>query len=210
MDEAKARGGMTIHDRVSAVLRGEKPDRIPFIDRFDVWYACHSRGGTLPEAFQGMSVAEIHRAVGMGQQKFLVPYALRLRGVEVVARFNGEEFYRETNPVLEYFCGTFDFMDYETPGVTTAELLTPVGKLRVQYILLEENVATGTEHYIKEHLIKSDEDYRTAEYLVEHAALGSIIVLAPRRTEIGARAFSAGDKAFVSWSEDSALMLPPE
>jgi spermidine/putrescine transport system ATP-binding protein len=48
------------------------------------------------------------------------------------------------------------------------------------------------------------------EYLVQHAALGSIIVLAPRRAEIGARGFSAGDKAFVSWSADAALMLPPE
>jgi spermidine/putrescine transport system ATP-binding protein len=48
------------------------------------------------------------------------------------------------------------------------------------------------------------------EYLVQHAGLGSIIVLAPRRAEVGARAFTVGDKAFVSWSEDSALMLPPE
>jgi spermidine/putrescine transport system ATP-binding protein len=48
------------------------------------------------------------------------------------------------------------------------------------------------------------------EYLVQHAGFGSIIVLAPRRAEVGARAFTVGDKAFVSWSEDSALMLPPE
>jgi spermidine/putrescine transport system ATP-binding protein len=48
------------------------------------------------------------------------------------------------------------------------------------------------------------------EYLVQNAALGSIIVLAPRRAEIGARAFSVGDTAFVSWTPDSALILPQD
>ena len=48
------------------------------------------------------------------------------------------------------------------------------------------------------------------EYLVRHAALGNLIVLAPRRAEIGARAFSVGDTAFVSWSADSALILPQD
>jgi spermidine/putrescine transport system ATP-binding protein len=48
------------------------------------------------------------------------------------------------------------------------------------------------------------------EYLVRHAALGNIIVLAPRRAEIGARAFSVGDKAFVNWTADSALILPQD
>src|SRR3989304_3999556 len=111
---------MSVHDRVAAVLRGEKPDRLPFIDRIDVWYACHKRNGTLPAEFAGRPPAEIHRAIGMGQQKFVVPYLLKLHGVEVIARFNGQICYHETDPCLEFF-------------------------------------------------IKEDDDYKTVEYLIEHA-----------------------------------------
>jgi hypothetical protein len=182
---------MSVRDRVLAVLQGRRPGHLPFIDRFEVWYACHSRGGTLPEEFQGMSVTEIHRAVGMGQQKYLVPYALKLHGVEVVSSFNGEVFYHEKEPVMEFFCGMFDFLDYETPGLTVTELVTPVGKLRVQHGLLAENVATGTEHYIKEHLIKEEADYRTVEYLVERAEF------MPRYEKVAQEEAKLGDIGYV-------------
>jgi spermidine/putrescine transport system ATP-binding protein len=48
------------------------------------------------------------------------------------------------------------------------------------------------------------------EYLVRHAVLGNIIVLAPRQSEIAARAFGVGDSAFISWTGDAALVLPPD
>jgi spermidine/putrescine transport system ATP-binding protein len=48
------------------------------------------------------------------------------------------------------------------------------------------------------------------EYLVRHAVLGNIIVLAPRQSEIAARAFGVGDRAFISWTGDAALVLPPD
>lgn len=182
---------MSIRDRVLAVLQGKRPDHLPFIDRLDVWYACHSRGGTLPEEFQGLSVPEIHRAVGMGQQKYLVPYALRLRGVEVIAILNGEPLYHETDPILEFFCGMFDYLDYEIPGLTETELVTPVGRLSVQHGLLAENVATGTEHYIKEHMIKEEADFRSVEYLVEHAEF------VPRYERVRQAEVEIGDTGFV-------------
>ena len=191
MKREKTGERLSIHDRVLAILQGEKPDRLPFIDRFDVWYACHSRGGTLPKAFQGMSVTEIHRAVGMGQQKYLVPYALKLRGVEVSASLNGKTFYHETEPLMEFFCGMFDFLDFEAAGVTVTEMITPVGKLQVQHGLLEENVATGTEHYIKEHMIKEEADYRTVEYILERAEF------IPRYEKISQTEAELGDIGFV-------------
>ncbi len=48
------------------------------------------------------------------------------------------------------------------------------------------------------------------EYLVRHAILGNIIVLAPRQSETAARAFGVGDSAFISWTGDAALVLPPD
>ena len=48
------------------------------------------------------------------------------------------------------------------------------------------------------------------EYLVRNEQLGNIIILAPRQIELGASSFQTGDRAHVSWSRDSALILKQE
>ncbi|WP_397543088.1 polyamine ABC transporter ATP-binding protein [Roseovarius salis] len=45
------------------------------------------------------------------------------------------------------------------------------------------------------------------EYLVRHERLGSVIVLAPRRSEFGARSFEVGENVHINWSGDAALIL---
>ena len=59
-----------IYQRVVDTLSGKKPDRIPFIDRLELWYTSHCRAETLPDEFKKpqMDLTEIHRAVGIGQE----------------------------------------------------------------------------------------------------------------------------------------------
>jgi hypothetical protein len=163
--------GMSIRERVDAVLSGRKTDRLPFLDRLENWHRCHTRAGTLPAQYASLSLPQIYRAVGMGQQKFVVPYGLRLRGVEVIASFDGEITYREAEPVLESFPGMWDVVAADRPGVTVTRLLTPAGKLAVRHEVLPETVAMGAEPYLREHLIKEEADYRTVEYILERAEL---------------------------------------
>jgi hypothetical protein len=160
---------MSIRERLLAVLDGRRPDRLPFLDRLEAWHASHRRAGTLPSRFAGLSLTGIHRAVGMGQQRFVVPYALRLRGVEVVSTFNGEPSTRESDPVILEFPGMWDFVRPDRPGVTETELRTPVGRLRLSQELLAEGVSNGTAPYLKQHLIKEPADYDTAVWVIEHA-----------------------------------------
>jgi Uroporphyrinogen decarboxylase (URO-D) len=161
---------MTILERVDAVLSGRKPDRLPFLDRLENWHRCHTRAGTLPGKYADLTLPEIYCSVGMGQQKFVLPYGLRLRGVEVTASFNGEPFYRETEPVFESFPGMWDVVASDRPGATVTQLVTPAGKLTVRHETLPETVAMGAEPYLREHLIKDlREDYRTVEYILERA-----------------------------------------
>ena len=162
-------GRMTIRQRVEAVLTGRRPDRLPFLDRLENWHRWHTRAGTLPPAYAGLALSEIHAAVGMGQQRFVVPYGLRLRGVEVAAEFNGEAFYRENEPVLESFPGMWDLVAADRPGVTVTHLTTPAGKLTVRHEVLPEMVAMGVEPYLREHLIKDEADYRIVESILERA-----------------------------------------
>jgi hypothetical protein len=160
---------MSIRERLLAVLNGRRPDRLPFLDRLESWHATHRRAGTLPTRFAGLSLSGIHRAVGMGQQRFVVPYALRLRGVEVISTFNGEPSARESEPVIFEFPGMWDLVPADRPGITETELRTPVGRLRLSQELLAEGVAHGTAPYLKQHLIKEAADYVTAGWIIEHA-----------------------------------------
>ena len=160
---------MTIRQRVEAVLTGRTPDRLPFLDRLENWHRWHTRAGTLAPEYVGLALSDIHAAVGMGQQKFVVPYGLRLRGVEVAAELNGEAFYRETEPILESFPGMWDLVAADQPGVTVTHLTTPAGKLTVRHEVLPDMVAMGVEPYLREHLIKDAADYRIVESILERA-----------------------------------------
>ena len=157
----------SIRSRMVKTLRGEKPDRPPFIDRLELWHKTHVRAGTLPEEFQGLSLTEIHRKVGMGQQKFVAAHGQRLRAVDMTVLFGDEVLLRETNPIVEFFPRMSDLAIQDRPGVTTIEMSTPVGQLRMRYEMLPQMVATGTEAYIREYPIKDESDYRTAEYILE-------------------------------------------
>ena len=158
-----------MRERALAALRGEMPPRLPFITRLETWYKGHIRRGTLPERFRGLSLEELHRAVGVGRLKFSAPYALKLRGVDLRVRLNGELRLQTTDPLVENFPGMWDFVSTEQPGVTETVLITPRGTLTLQHMLLEENVLSGTDPYLKHHLIRSPEDYAVVEYILERA-----------------------------------------
>lgn len=159
----------TIHERVRAVLGGKKPDRLPFIDRLEVWYKHHTRTGTLPKEFDGMSLTDIHRVVGIGQEKFFSLFGIRLHGVEVISRFEGETLFHEIDPVLDSFPRLFGLIPEDRAGVTVTEFITPVGKLNVRHQMLDEMVSAGVVPHMSEHLIKEEADYEIVEYILERA-----------------------------------------
>jgi len=182
---------LSINERVVSALNNKKPDRHPFISRLDVWFDCHSRAGTFPKEYQGLSKTQIHRSIGMGQEKYIVPFRLKLRDVELIAKLNENIIFHEMEPTIQFFCGLFEFLDLESPGITIAELITPVGKISAKYELLAENVITGTEHYIKETFIKNKEDYRVVEYIIERAEF------VPRYDYVKQEENAIGDIGFV-------------
>jgi uroporphyrinogen-III decarboxylase len=165
---------LTMHARVMAVLENRKPDRLPFIDRMEIWYKSKCREDMLPARFKGMSLNEIHQAVGIGRQKFSAPYAFKLHGVEVIYTFENEVIYRESDPVTEYFPAQWapDQVPRDKAGTTGIEYVSAVGKLSLTYEVAESMVAmSGVEPYLTQHLIKAEEDYRIAEHIIEHTEI---------------------------------------
>ena len=167
-----------MYSRVAASLRGEKPDRLPFIDRMELWYSSHSRAGTLPEEFKTaggdrspnimstfavpvpaelevMRLTDIHRAIGFGQQYQTIAHARRLRGVELILKLDGEVYLHEKDPVVDYFPRLFNMLQLDRPGETQAEFITPVGKLTTRSKLAPEMIQTGAIPIMYEYPLKT-------------------------------------------------------
>ena len=162
-------GQHPVADRVVAVLTGRRPDRHPFIGRLQLWHASHRRNGTLPADLVGLSLTDIHRAVGMGQQVVAPAFGYRLVGATVTCTFAGETIYRAADPLLTSFPSFAELIPDDRPGQAEVIVTTPVGRLSVHWEVNDQMVVTGTRPYKLDHLIKEDEDYRTVEYLLERA-----------------------------------------
>ncbi len=164
-------GNLSMRQRVLAVLRDEAPPRLPFVTRLEAWYKSHTRANTLPAQFQGLTLGQLHAAVGVGRLKFSSPFAFRLRGVDARATFNGQQHYVAHEPVVENLPGMWDIVPTDRAGETVTELITPRGRLVLRHRLLRENVQTGTDPYLVQHLLQTDEDFAVAEYIIERAEL---------------------------------------
>jgi hypothetical protein len=161
-----------MRDRVLAVLAGETPDQLPFIDRIEIWYKGMQARGTMPEEYEGMSLNQVHAAVGIGRQKFSIPYALKLNTVEMSILLDGELIYRTSDPEVLYFPAQYppEEIPRDRPGSSVVQYKTPKGSVSVSYEFAESMMSlSGMEPYLMTHLIKEPSDFSTIEYILEHA-----------------------------------------
>jgi len=180
-----------IYQRVADTLNGKNPERIPFIDRLELWYTAHRRAGTLPEELKYLThspdshsiqsicpnkkgdreigLTEVHRAVGMGQELMVPAFKRKLWGVDLTITLNGQPYYQEKDPVLEDFPRLYDVIPADMPGITCAEFVTPRGKLTIRNRLLPEMIEAGTIPYMDEHILKSQNDYMAFFYIIEQS-----------------------------------------
>lgn len=182
---------MGVRQDLERVWRGEVPDRIPFISRLEMWHRAHTRTRTLPAAYRELSLLEIHRRTGNGQQLFMAPYALRLRGVDLQVEFEGALTVRLHEPVVENFPGLWDFVATDRAGITRTVITTPVGRLSLRHEVSASMVEMGADPYLREHLIKDEADYATVAWILERADF------VPRFAEILERDAALGDDGVV-------------
>ncbi|MEN8244072.1 MAG: uroporphyrinogen decarboxylase family protein [Thermodesulfobacteriota bacterium] len=184
----------TMRDRVLAVMDGRLPDRLPFIDRIEIWYKGMLARRTMPLAYEGMSLNEVHQAVGIGREKFSIPYALKLNGVEMSILLENELIFRTSDPAVRYFPAQYppEEIPRDRPGTSVVQYKTPVGSVSVAYVFAESMISlSGMEPYLTSHLIKEEADYRTIEYILEHAEF------VPLNAEFKAEEEEVGPHGFV-------------
>jgi hypothetical protein len=184
----------TMKERVLAVLDGRLPDRLPFIDRIEIWYKGMLARGTMPDAYAGLSLNDVHKSLGIGREKVSIPYALKLRGVDMCISFNRELIFQETDPDVRYFPAQYapEQIPRDKPGTSIVEYKTPLGSVSVGYVFAESMISlSGMEPYLTSHLIKEAADYRTIEYILERAEF------VPRYKEFEAEENALGSHGFV-------------
>ncbi len=182
---------LSVNERVRAVLDGRKPDRIPFVDRLELWYTSMVRRNSVPAEFEGMTLQEMHAAIHFGQLKFCFPMAVRLRGVELVTKIDGEEAGTELDPVTERFPTLLDRVDTARVGTTEFELRTPVGSLHVRQELLEEAYYWGEIPYFAESPVKDRDDFKIMNWILDR------IECAPQLDKFRAAEEEVGDNGFI-------------
>ncbi len=143
---------MNERERFLTVLKGEMPDRLPWVARLELWYEYHSLNGTLPEKYRGWSMWDIQRDIGMGILARSDYYKRRYVGLEVVTTDKGNE------RLVEY--------------------RTPVGTVSTRHIIGSDVALSSTDAkapgaywYETEHMIKRVEDYPVVEYIFEHTVI---------------------------------------
>jgi hypothetical protein len=182
---------MSVYDRVLAVIQGRKPDRIPFCDRLELWRTALIRQGRLPAEFEGLSLIESHRKVGMGQLKFVVPHDFCLRGVDLTISVDGEEVSHETDPVSSRWPVMEDRVQADRPGATLFEFDTPVGAISLRQVVLPEAVTWAQTPYLDANPIKEPEDFETVRWIIDH------LEVIPRFDRIHDAQAEIGDFGFV-------------
>lgn len=134
---------MTNRERLLSIVKGEPPDRIPFIPRLEIWYRAHSSAGTLPEQWRGASLRQIERDLGLGTPaRSAVVAHQEIDDVEVVTTREGD------HQITEY--------------------RTPVGSVRKVELHSEEYRRLGLGATVVEHFLKGPADYKVWEWISGH------------------------------------------
>ena len=87
----------------------------------------------------------------------------------MIARFNGEVYRHEKDPIVNTFPRLHTVVDYSKAGITEVELITPKGTLTVAFEQLQSLVDDGVVGYLKEHPIKDASDYPIFKYIIENS-----------------------------------------
>ncbi|MCZ7565316.1 MAG: hypothetical protein M5U08_17315 [Burkholderiales bacterium] len=155
--------------RISAALRGETVDQLPYVPRLDLWYLANATAGTLPRAHAGRAMREIALAEGWALHH-------RFCDDQLDAAFQPLYLHRGIN----VFYSRDTVFDVVLPKDVEVKIARSGARTRVEYHTPLGMVSTVTHYDVEsqmngitipalaEHLIKTPADYAPAGYLFEH------------------------------------------
>jgi len=158
---------MTHRERILAAIRGERPDRLPWVPRLEFWHRAAVRQGTLPPDLRSLSLEEITERLGVGCYSSVPDFTDATRSDAMLDRGLGI-FHL---PVLPY---RVTLQDVERRVVrsgreTVVEYHTPRGTLRTATVFTEEMLDAGASiSWIVEHALREPGDFDVAGHIFSH------------------------------------------
>ena len=145
---------MTERERIVSVLKREKPDRVPWATRLDIWHRSALRTGRLPDAYQNVDVMKIYEDLEIGKQSYFSVTKYKLNGVDIKVEFNGEIIHRESSPELSRFPKAASYVPQEKPGQTVVSFKTPAGTASVVFKTTDILLRGGAAPYLAKHFLE--------------------------------------------------------
>lgn len=158
---------MTHRERVLAAIRGEIPDRLPWIPRMEFWYRAQRRKGTLPPDLRSLSLAEMAERLGVGYYASIPDFTAVSAETAMIDRTLGL-FHL---PVILYRVTLEDVDRRVTRNghETKVEYRTPVGSIQTAAIFTEEMLNAGASmSWVTEPAIREPRDFEVVGHIFSH------------------------------------------
>ena len=178
---------MTHRERILAAIRGEAPDRLPWVPRLEFWHRARLREGTLPAELRSLTLAEITDRLGVGYYSSVPDFTDATDDDAMIDRALGI-FHL---PVLPY---SLTLQDVDRRVIrrgreTVVEYHTPLGSLRTVTVFTEEMLDAGVStSWIVEHALREPRDFDVVGYIFSHLKIEPQLEgYLARRAEVGER-----------------------
>lgn len=193
---------MTDRERILATIRGQAPDRVPFVPRLDFWHRAHRRKGTLPAEFSGMSVGQIADRLGASRYSIIPDFTRQEHELDMIDY--GLGVFRL--PTLLYepqLDGSVDRRVTRHGSEIAVEYHTPAGSIRTAFLFTPEMLDAGASvPWITGHAIEKPADFEVVAYIFAH------LKVVPRLERYRAQREDMGERGIVvAWLGGSACPI---
>ncbi|MCZ2146801.1 MAG: hypothetical protein LC126_03390 [Bryobacterales bacterium] len=183
---------MTDRQRVLATIRGDAPDRIPWIPRMDFWHRARLHQNTLPSELRPLTLPQIADRLGFGCYSTIPDFTDCVEEDDMIDR--GLGIFRLRALPYRVHLRNVERRVTRSGRETVVEYHTPKGALRTAFLFTEEMLAGGASMSWQTELpIRKPEDFDAAGYLFENLEVeprweGYLA----RRDEVGERGVVVG------------------
>jgi len=149
------------------IIKGEKPEIIPFIPRFDLWYKVNSNKEIKPEILTDInSQIDFYRKLGFIPYSNIPDFSAGGDLTRTIHRALG--FYNLPQIPFKINYNKTKVNYHFNNSTTFVEYITPVGSVDCEFVFTEEMKKSGaTISWINKRIIKSKDDYKILEYIFE-------------------------------------------
>ncbi|QIB57476.1 uroporphyrinogen decarboxylase family protein [Blautia producta] len=160
---------MTPKERILAALNGQPTDTLPFIPRLDIWYNANAGNGTLPAPYQHATLREMVDDLGFGYHA-IIPDFKDFTDPEQGDLDVGLGIYHlKKHPYRIKLHNVKRTHERSGDGILKVKYKTPKGDITTTVVHSQDMKRNGiTLYVIKEHAIKSKDDYPAMKYIFDN------------------------------------------